>query len=751
MKQENPTITLKQQVIALLQESERPLTKNQLAKALNLKDEGRVELKSILRELKENGEIHRGSGRRLAPHVDKKPMKGLLLAEISDIDEDGEIYATAIETELPADLPLRLVDILPNFNKGPSALAIGSHVVLKIIKHTRKEIQATVVRRIEKLKSVRVGLFSLNSRGGYLSALNRKETFAGVQLSHTQCEGLSAGDVVEYNVRQGHEIKILRKLGKFDDPNIFSEIAIHAHNIPYEFSDEAINQAAAGKIPPVGQRIDYRHLDLVTIDGEDARDFDDAVWAQADDDPRNQGGWRLIVAIADVAYYVRPNSALDREAHLRGNSVYFPDRVVPMLPEALSNEMCSLKPNVDRACMVAEMVISSNGKVKSHRIKRGLMRSKARLTYNQVENAIKGNPDAQCSLLLDSVIMPLYGAYKSLVKARTQRGTLELDIPERRIVFNDEGRIAYIALREQLESNKLIEEFMIAANVAAAKTLLSKNWPCMYRVHDIPDSARIDGLRSLLKNLKLRFAKAAKPTPQHFNELLQQVRKHRFERMINQLVLRSQAQARYSPDNIGHFGLSLAQYAHFTSPIRRYSDLVVHRSLIASLDLGEGGYDRKPDNLTKVGDHISKTERTASTAEREVSERLAIAYVTPRVGETFETVVVGVNRSGLFVEIPEFGVEGFIPKGSMDDLYMLDEPNHRLIGKNTKKTFQLGQTVTAVLVEANAVINSLSFRLPNSDFSKGAGKKTAKPFKETKVKKTGHFKNGKIKKSKKAP
>ena len=364
-----------------------------------------------------------------------------------------------------------------------------------------------------------------------------------------------------------------------------------------------------------------------------------------------------------------------------------------------------------------------------------LMRSKARLTYNQVQNALDGKPDAQCAQLLESILRPLYGAYQSLAKARAHRGTLELEIPERQIIFDDNKRIAEVKIRERLESHRLIEEFMIAANVAAAKTLLAKNWPCMYRVHDTPDVTRVENLRRLLKQMKLAFAKAMKPTPQHFNELLQQVQQHRFERMINQLILRSQAQARYSPDNIGHFGLSLSHYAHFTSPIRRYSDLIVHRSLIGALGLGDDGYLEKPADLTAVGDHISKTERTAAAAEREVSERLAIAYVTPMVGEIMETVIVGVNHAGLFVEMPNTGAEGFIPKSSLNDYFQYEENSYRLIGRRNKTAYQLGQTILTRLVEADVRTNSLSFRIIEDNSKraeKNAGRKSTGKKKDKK-------------------
>lgn len=776
----NQELLLRKRIIELIQSSDKPLKKSQMAKALYIRGAQRFVFKQILRELQESGELERGERRRFGlpgtnpdailedaiseiqaesstiPKISlqraaqrggdrsirrasEKPLtKGLIAAEVILEDDDGEFYAQPVnwvpqkgETSPPR---IHLINLKESFRKGSSYLTHGSRVAVMVTSREGGEWEAEVIRRILKDKTVHLGIFQPSGHGkspaGMISSINRRDTFPGTHIRHEDCEGLSAGDIVQYSMEASGHVKILRTLGQFDDPHMFSQIAIHNHNLPHVFSDKSIQEAESGKIPSLGNRTDFRDLDLVTIDGEDARDFDDAVWAKADEDPRNVGGWRAIVAIADVSYYVKMGSELDKEAKERGNSVYFPDRVVPMLPEALSNEMCSLKPHVERACMAIEMVISSGGKLKSYKVKRGLMKSKARLTYNQVQAAIDGSPDEMTQPLLENVIQPLYGVYKSLLKARNQRGTLDLEVPERQILFDEKGDVRDIVIRQRFDSHKLIEELMIAANVAAAKTLTAKNWPCLFRVHDRPESSRVENLHQFLKPYKLKFQRNMDPSPAQFNELLHSVKGKPFEDSVNQLVLRSQCQAKYSPENLGHFGLSLSHYAHFTSPIRRYADLVIHRSLIGALGLGNDGYDSKPQNLEEIGDHISLRERAAVSAEREVIDRYAISYVSHHVGEDFDVVITGLNRFGLFVVMPDSGAEGFIPKGSLGDgigdAFYYDELNAHMVGRRSGTRFKLGDKIRATLMEANITTNNLIFRLvPGRGGVKG-GEKVAR-------------------------
>jgi len=611
------------------------------------------------------------------------------------------------------------IELLPAKRTHPqhkalqSGLGIGAHILIRLKSHTKDLWLADVIKKLEKTAKVHLGIFTRGRDGsGRLSSCHRKDTFPGARLTPAESKDLEDGEIIAYSVSTAHGTKIHDKIGRIDNPRTFSQMAIYAHNLPHAFSEEAIALSEQGKIPELGNRADFRRIPLVTIDGEDARDFDDAVWATPDEDSNNPGGWRIIVAIADVAYYVRPGDALDHAARDRGNSVYFPDRVVPMLPEALSNELCSLKPHVDRACLAIEMTLSSDGKLKSHHIKRGLMRSQARLTYTQVQQAVDGVLDETTRPILDKVIKPLYGAYKSLAKARHRRGTLDIEQAERQVIFGPDGHIERIVPRPRYDSHRLIEEFMICANVAAARTLVAKSWPCLFRIHDAPDALRVANLRLTLRKMKIPFTKATNPQPSQFNELLAGTRKSPVAQMITDLVLRTQAQAKYSPLNIGHFGLSLSQYAHFTSPIRRYADLIVHRSLISALQLGTDGLINKDAPLTAIADHISATERQAAIAEREVMDRFVTAYHYPHVGETFNATIVGVTKVGLFVAITDTGAQGFIPRGSIrGDNFYHDEDNHSLVGRRTKRMYQLGSRLEVLLQSADITANSLIFEI----------------------------------------
>jgi ribonuclease R len=478
----------------------------------------------------------------------------------------------------------------------------------------------------------------------------------------------------------------VEKLGDTADPRSISLIAIHTAGIPTVFPPEAIALAEGAQPVQLGERTDLRELPLVTIDGADARDFDDAVWAEPDGDPANEGGWHIVVAIADVSWYVRPGDALDEEARRRGNSVYFPDRVVPMLPEALSNELCSLKPDVERACLAVHMWLDKDGRKLRHRFVRGLMRSVARLTYEQVQKAADGRPDAATKPLADGVIRPLYGAYGALDRERRKRGTLELDLPELRVVIGGDGHVEGIAPRARLDSHKLIEEFMIAANVAAAETLEQMRQPCMYRVHDAPDPARVEALRQFVEGLEdagLTLPRGQSVRPRQFNQLLRRAEDTPYRAVVNELVLRSQAQAVYAPVNIGHFGLALKRYAHFTSPIRRYADLLVHRALVAGCRFGEGGLPPvDPADFAATGEHISETERRAAGAERSAIDRYVVAFLADKVGATFAGRIVGGTRAGLFVRLTETAADGLVPMGSLPgDFYVVDENRHRLVGR----------------------------------------------------------------------
>jgi ribonuclease R len=526
--------------------------------------------------------------------------------------------------------------------------------------------------------------------------------------------GAVPGDIVWIEATGGalsRRARVLERIGPMSDPRTVSLIAIAANDIPVEFPKAALDEAERAKAAPLGHRLDLRDVPLVTIDGEDARDFDDAVFAEPD--PDHPGGWRLRVAIADVAWYVRHEKPLDRAAYRRGTSVYFPDRVVPMLPEALSNHWCSLVPREDRPVLVAEMSIDAEGHLKRHRFHRAMMRSAARLTYTRVQRAIDGTPDAEIAPLMETVIRPLYGAYKVLLAAREKRGALDLDLPERQVTLGSDGRIAEIGVRERLDSHKLIEEFMVLANVAAAQALEQRHMPCLYRVHDQPDAAKLEGLREFLGTLGVALPLGQRLRPGDLNRVLHQVAGKPVARLVNETMLRSQSQAVYSPDNLGHFGLALARYAHFTSPIRRFPDLIVHRALISAFGLGEGGLpDADKIRFAEFGEHLSMCERRAVAAERGAMDRYVAAFMAAHVGATFPGRVTSVTRFGLFAALDATGADGLIPIRSLgQEFFRHDEGRQMLVGERTGETFGLGDRLRLKLVEADIATGGLLFEI----------------------------------------
>jgi ribonuclease R len=475
-----------------------------------------------------------------------------------------------------------------------------------------------------------------------------------------------------------------------------------------------LREAEDAKPATLAGREDWRALPLVTIDPPDAKDHDDAVHAEPDPDPNNKGGYLVTVAIADVAFYVRPGSALDRDALIRGNSVYFPDRVVPMLPERISNDLCSLVPGEPRGALAVRMVIGNDGRKHSHSFHRILMRSAAKLNYAQAQAAIDGRPDDTTGPLLDPILKPLYEAYAVVKRARDERDPLDLDIPERKILLKPDGTVDRVIVPERLDAHKLIEEFMILANVAAAEMLEKKTLPLIYRVHDEPTLEKVHNLQEFLKTLDLPFAKSGALRPALFNRVLAQVKGHDSEPLVNEVVLRSQAQAEYSSENYGHFGLNLRRYAHFTSPIRRYADLIVHRALIRGLGLGEGALPETEtvETLSEVAAQISVTERRAMKAERETADRLIAHFLADRIGATFQGRISGVTRAGLFVKLSDTGADGLIPIRTLGTEYFnYDETRHALVGTRSGAMHRLGDVVDVRLVEAAPVAGALRFEL----------------------------------------
>jgi ribonuclease R len=566
-----------------------------------------------------------------------------------------------------------------------------------------------------------VGILSKASNGWRLQSASRRDR--GEYILHAKTrfelvEGQLAVAEVSSNRRFGpKEAKLIEVLGDMNSPKAVSLIAIATHGIPQEFDKDAVREAEDAQPVTLQGRTDLRDIPLVTIDGEDARDFDDAVFAEPDGT-----GWHLVVAIADVSHYVKPGSALDKTAYERGNSTYFPDRVVPMLPEALSNELCSLKPHVDRATMAAHMWIDGGGELTRWQFVRGVMKSRARLTYTQVQRAMDGQPDDVTRPLLDPVIKPLYAAYKCLIQARLKRGTLELDLPERKVEIGTNGLVKTVTVRPRFDSHRLIEELMISANVAAAAQLEGKGGTCLYRVHDKPSEMKLEGLRDFLNSLGISLVAKRELHPRFLTQILENAAGGPHAQVVNEMMLRSQAQAIYSPENIGHFGLALAKYAHFTSPIRRYADLIVHRGLIRAGKLGDDGLtENEVERLEKIAEHISNTERRSSAAERDAIDRFITLFMTDRVGATFPARISGVARFGLFARLDETGADGIIPINSLpQDYYFHDEKRQALVGKRTRRTFQLAQPVVVRLETADRLTGSMAFTLVDTVDNSGA-------------------------------
>ena len=575
---------------------------------------------------------------------------------------------------------------------------------------------AKPMKILDKPRRGQIGIVRIDDGGARLVPIDRKTK--EMRIDGADLGDARDGDLVEVSVKVSGRLmiqkaKVTSVIGNPQSEGAISMIAIHNLEIPYRFPASVLREAGeAGEVSLKG-REDWRHIPLVTIDPPDAKDHDDAVHAEPDTDPKNPGGHIVTVAIADVAAYVRPGSALDREAYLRGNSVYFPDRVVPMLPERISNELCSLKEGENRPAIAARMVFDADGRKKRHSFHRVVFRSAARLSYQQVQAAIDGQPDDKTGPLLGPILNPLWAAYRTMAKARDRRGPLDLDLPERKIILDDKGMVADVRIPERLEAMRLIEEMMIAANVAAAETLEKRKTALLYRVHDTPSREKLDALREFLTSLDLSFGKSEAVRPADFNRVLAKAREGSKIEQVSEMVLRSQAQAEYAHENYGHFGLNLDRYAHFTSPIRRYADLIVHRALIAALDLGEGGLtDGEIARLPTIAQHISQTERRAMLAERETSDRLLAQFLASRIGAEFMGRVSGVVKSGLFVRLLETGADGFIPASTLgQDYFRYVEAMQAMVGDRTGEMFRIGDTVKVRLLEAAPVAGALRFEL----------------------------------------
>ncbi len=702
----------KSEILDWIRENPSASGKREIARAFGIKGGGRVELKRILRELEDEGQISRRK-RRLG-HAGHLPPVGVLIA--SEPDGDGDIFARPGDWEDGREPPR----ILYMPRKGDPPLGGGDRFLAKLRPLEAEAgltYEARLIKRLGEGPRRMLGIFRASAQGGRLLPIEKKADKEWMIAKNATNDALD-GELVEVEVVPGTRLglrhgRIVARLGNPSEPRQVSLIAIHEHGIPYDFPQVVLDEAASAKPIPPDHGEDLRHLTLITIDPADARDHDDAVAASPDDDPKNPGGWVVWVAIADVAWYVRPGSELDREARKRGNSTYFPDRVAPMLPETLSADLCSLHEGIDRPCLAVRMVLSNEGQKISHRFTRGLMRSGASLSYEQVQAGEDGAPDLATEPLLEPVIRPLFGAYRAAAKARDRRQPLDLDLPERKVELDDEGNVGAIRIRERLEAHRLIEELMILANVAAAETLEERRCPLLYRAHEEPNPEKLDALREIVGTVGLTLAKGQVLTTRHLNDLLHKARKTDSAELVNISVLRSQTRAYYAPENFGHFGLHLHRYAHFTSPIRRYADLVIHRALITALSLGEGGQTpEEADRLDETAEQISMTERRSMDAERDTIDRYLAAFLSEQTGSEFDGRVAGVARFGLFVKLDETGADGLIPVSSLGrEFFRYDDASQTLRGAETGLVLGLGQKVTVRLVEAAPVTGGLILEL----------------------------------------
>jgi ribonuclease R len=715
-----PPLPTKQQIVDFVRGSPGKVGKREIARAFHVAGQDRPWLKRVLKELAEEGVVARTHRRALTP-ADVLPE--VVLLDVFDTDIDGELIARPVEWR--GDGPAPKIIMAPS-GRGLPALAVGDRILARVSPVGSGLYDGKLIRRLQAAPDEIIGVYTaVDQRQGRIQpADKRARNELIVPIEHSL--GAVSGEVVLAEILAGRAFglkhaKVTERLGKIGDPRSLSLMAVHQHDIPTRFSDDALAEAKAAKPVQLGKREDLRGIPLVCIDPEDARDHDDAVFAEPDSDAKNPGGWHVVVAIADVAWYVRPGSGLDRDARLRGNSVYFPDRVVPMLPEALSTDLCSLIEAEPRACVAVHIWFDAEGNKRRHRFTRGLMQSRATLTYRQAQAARDGLADAKTAPLLDDVIGPLYGAYAALARARDKRGPLGIDLPERKVLLGTDGYIKAILPRERFEAHRLIEEFMIQANVCAAESLEAMRQPCMYRVHAEPATDKLEALRAFLATLDLNLAKGQALIPTIFNRILAKVAGTPQETLVNEVVLRAQAQAVYSPENIGHFGLHLRRYAHFTSPIRRYADLLVHRALVAGGKLGDGGLSVfDVENFAATAELISNAERRAMAAEREALDRFTAAFLAARVGADFRGRISGVTRFGLFVKLEETGADGLIPISTLgDEFFVHDETRHALVGRQSGTTYQLGQTVAVRLIEAAPITGGLRLELLESGAAGG--------------------------------
>ena len=697
--------------------------KRDIAKGLGVSGEARRDLRLILKQLEDEGVLSR-VGKRAFARADTPPPTGVV--QFVGIDEHGELIGRASGKE--GLFGPEIVYAGPRGRRRDPDPGMGDRALCDIEKGRDGLWRARMIKKLEKRQTSLLGVFEAHAQGGRVISTSRKDQRTLIIFPGDHGDAKD-GDLVraEEKHSKGHGPKrgrVLEVLGEADNPRAASLIAMAQHDIPDQFDPAIIAEAEAVEAVEC-PREDLTSIPLITIDPADARDHDDAVYAEPDTDPANPGGWRVIVAIADVSAFVHFGSPLDQEAYKRANSTYFPDRVAPMLPEALSAGECSLKEGELRCCMAMEMIFAQNGSKRRHRVLRGMMRSAAGLSYEQAQAAIDGEPDDKSQPLLETVLKPLWAAWKTVDKKRAERSPLDLDIPERRVELSPDGEVLGVRVRDRFNAHKLIEEFMIQANVCAAESLEEKKADLIYRVHDEPSDEKIHGLSTFLDTLDISWTMGERVTPARFNQLLAFARETDRHHEISEIVLRSQSQAIYAPDNRGHFGLNLHRYAHFTSPIRRYSDLIVHRALIRAYKLGPDGLaDEQRVRLEEISNHLVERERASMAAERDAADRYLTAFLSDRIGAEFNGRIAGVAKFGLFVRLDETAADGFIPAKMIGDEYWFyDEKASALVAEHSGLRYELGQPVRVKLSEADPLSGSLLLEMLSEPRPKKKGEK----------------------------
>ncbi len=697
-----PGLPTRQQILDFITQSPTPAGKREIARAFGLHGHEKILLKALLKDMADEGLIDSAPGRAF------HKMGGLpkvTVLRIAEVDDGNVIGVPEIWHGAGAMPRLRVIE-----GKKRGALAVGDRILARTEEAGKGHV-AHPMKKLARGSETMLGILHREGEALWLKPVDKRERR---DLLVTDAGGAEAGDlVVAEKAGRPPRItaRVTERLGDPFAPRSFSLVAIHKFGIPDVFSEETLEEAVRVSKQPLGaEREDLRHLPIVAIDPADARDHDDAVWAAPDEDPGNAGGFVAVVAIADVSFYVRPGSSLDREAKKRGNSVYFPDRVVPMLPEALSADMCSLKEGVDRAALACHLKINKAGKVVAQRFTRAVVRIAANIAYEDAQAAIDGVAPHP---LTESALKPLWDCWAVLSKARDARKPLDLDLPERRIVLDIKGRVTSVAPRERLDAHRLIEDYMIAANVAAAKALEAKKAPVMYRDHEPPSREKLVALKDYLATFGIELSLGQVIVPDTFNRVLARVTDETLRPQVMESVLRSQTQAYYAPRNAGHFGLSLGSYAHFTSPIRRYADLLVHRSLVEAYRLGEGGLTHdEAERMTLLGETISQAERRAMEAERETVDRYVAAYLSTMVGEVVQTRITGVQPFGFFATVVDLGGDGLVPVSTLGiERFTYDEAAHALIGDESGESYRLGQRIDLRLVVADPISGRLQFEL----------------------------------------